>query len=289
MRLTPILLATALVGCTGNATAGESAGPGGEAEQAPREPAAPQAVTLEMAVLPEIATGGVLFIGFKPGDIEGTWAREGVRPAHFMVVKGVAFSETAKTEAGLYPDLTYFAMVDLNGDDLPTEGELASGPTPVVAGGAGTTFRLQSPWGTAPSEGAASAPPDSVETVQRTLVVDTEIKPPFLKKGRVLVVGLPASADGPFVGPLSREPALVWASDELELTWPVELTATLPITGDMMVLLDLDGGLLPSVGDLASAPATNFAPPAEGAKLAVKLVGPLTELGEGGDSGDGQD
>ena len=133
----------------------------------------------------------------------------------------------------------------------------------------------------------ALAEASSIELVDRTVRVDTEIRPPFLKQGRILVVGMPSSEGGRYVGPLNRVTNLVWSSQSVELEWPVEVTAKIPASNsDLLVMLDLDGGLQPSVGDLSSKPLIGFVAPGEDEIIDVVLEGPLTEDGEGGSSAD---
>ena len=235
-----------------------------------------------------------MFIGFEAKDIRGDWSREGVRPMHHKVTDPLSIAAKIPVDVELHGDLTYFALLDTDGDQLPTIGELVSGPVVVSKDTTATPppFIIEKPWGTSGGGGQApNQPGDGPAATDagaelRSLKVDTKIRPPFLKEGRVIVVGLPASGTGAYVGPLQREPNFVWASDSVELDWPVEVKAQVPLEGDVVVLLDLDGGLRPSVGDLASDPLINFEGVTKGETLSVTLTGPLTEEGEGGDSGD---
>lgn len=252
-------------------------------------------LTLEIPNVPANKIASVVFIGFESKDIDGDWAREGIRPMHHTVMDPAKVTATMTLDVSLHGDLTYFAIVDLDADQVPTPGDLTSGPVVVSkdVGEAPASFVVERVWGQpgAVGAGAGGEPPGdpstpAVETVTRTVRLDTEIRPPFLKEGRVLVVGLPPSGQEAYVGPLQRETTFVWATESIELAWPVEIQAQLPSSGDVLFLLDLDGGLQPSVGDLASDPTMDFEPLPEGETMDVTLVGPLTEDGEGGDSGD---
>ena len=246
-------------------------------------------------MLPKEKRAPVVFLGFETKDIEGRWAREGVRPMHHHVTEALLLAKSMSLDVSLHGGLTYFAVLDTDEDQLPSVGELTSAPVAVsedTSEPAGT-FVVESGWGSVTTAPLPQAPDDApladsdVELVVRTLRVDTQIRPPFLKQGRILVVGMPSSAGAQYVGPLNRATTSVWASENVELEWPVQVTAEVPANGgDLLVLLDLDGGLQPSVGDLASKPLIGFVVPAEGETMDVMLQGPLIEDGEGGDSGD---
>lgn len=257
----------------------------------PLEPAAVRGLTLEVSNPPSGKSSSVVLIGFESKDIKGDWAVGGIRPMHHTVTDPLPITASMKLDVSLHGDLTYFALVDLDANEVPSAGDLTSGPVVLSkdVAEAPAVFVVERLWGIPsandPGPGAAEGepggpPPPTIETITRTIHLDTEVRPPFLKEGRVLVVGLPPSGGAAYVGPLKRQTTFVWATESIELVWPLEIEAQLPSLGDVVVLLDLDGALEPSVGDLASEPLLDFEPGPEDLAIDITLVGPLTEGGE---------
>ncbi len=258
-------------------------GPGLDVEGAPGPDTTARTVEVTLSRLPSQTTGAVAFIGFEPSHVEGPWARLGQAPSHHAVSDPIELSTHFELKVELVGGLTYLAILDLDDDGRPGIGEMTSAPLKVEADGGPISVLIDQPYvppkgqgGTSvaavQAPGLPSAPGDP-----RELIVDTTIKPPFLKKGRILVVGLPAAGDKPFRGPLSVEPEFFWASDTVRLDWPVRVQGQVPAKGDVLVVLDLDGGGAPSLGDLTTEPLLNFRPSAAGEPLRVTLTGPLTD------------
>jgi hypothetical protein len=301
MRSILLLLSLALAACSANAPTpgdgpgGPGDGPGGpggpnDGPAPPAEPAVSRTVTLQVVPPPSVEKSGVVFLGMLQENVSGDWSKEGAAPSHHLATEALPMGATTTVDVALHGDLAYFAIIDLDGNTLPTPGEPVGGPVIIDKdpGVPAPPFVIDRVWGVPGGSDAPPAEPAAppVEGLKRTVRVDTKIKPPFLKQGRILVIGTPGSDDGAYQSPLSARPNFRWASEPVALNWPVELQAEVPESGDVIVLLDLDGGLQASVGDLASKPLLGFLPPDEGAVLEVVLSGPLTEDGEGGDSGD---
>lgn len=284
MRTTPLLLAILLTACTGS-----SQDPSGQqpvsGAAAPTTPAIARSVTLTVPNPPAADEVTVAFLGFDEKQMAGSWARKGEAPVHHARVNAAKPDTTMTVEAELHTGLTYMVLLDLDGYGVPDDGEITSLPVRVESDAPEVgPFVVDKPFGKAvagsPSNepAAVEKPSENVPAVTRTLVVDTKIKPPFLKRGRILVVA--NEGDGPLIG---STPTFVWMSPKVELDWPVTLEAQVPEEGTVHVLLDLDGGAEASTGDLAASPIVSFTPPAEGEKLEVTLEGPLTDPGEGGE------
>lgn len=280
MRSTPLLLALLLSAC--------SDGPKGPAASGPATPTTPaiaRSVTLTVPNPPAVEEVTVAFLGFAPQQMSGAWARKGEAPSHHARVNAVKPAPSMTVEVELHTGLTYMVLLDQDGYGVPDDGELTSLPLELEtdANEVGP-FVVDKPFGTAvggrPSDepAVAKAPVESAPAVTRSLVVDTKIKPPFLRRGRILVVA--SEGDGPLIG---STPSFVWMSPKVELDWPVKLEAQVPEGGTVHVLLDLDGGAEASTGDLAAKPIRSFSPPPEGEPLEILLEGPLTDPGEGGE------
>lgn len=315
MRWTSLFFALPLVACTGGGDASsspeaalgvgapaDSANTGGDLPLAAplAEPAAVRPVTLTIPSLPAKPTSPIVFIGFEPEAVTGNWAQEGVSPNHHTVTAPVELAGTVEIDVPLLGELTYFALLDLDGDGVPSDGEGVSGPVLVGkdTSAAPGPFVIELTWG-APGSGLGVPPGDAEvapegapvadptpervtgDPVKRRLRLDTEQERPVLDAARVLVVGMPASDGDAYVGPLIRDASFVWASDSLKPTWPLELDVQVPPGGDVQILLDIDGDLLPSVGDLASSPLVNFEPVPEGSDMDVTLVGTLGRESKG--------
>lgn len=247
-------------------------------------------ITVKLEPLPRQPTGAVAFIGFEASQMEGTWSRLGVAPSHHAVSDPIELTASFEIEIELVGSLTYLAILDLDDDGRPGPGEITSVPTALPEGDGRVSFVLDRPYippeqiaGTTRAIAQAPGLPSNEGAEERELIVDTTIRPPFLKEGRILVVGLPASGDTPFQGPLEVEPTFFWASDTVRLDWPVRVKARFPADGDVLVVLDLDGAGAPSLGDLVTEPMLGFEAPAAGEPVQVTLTGPLTDSGEGGD------
>ncbi len=100
--------------------------------------------------------------------------------------------------------------------------------------------------------------------VVRQLVLDSRPRVPFLREGRVMVVGYPRQEVERGMPAAGAQPTFFWRSEELRLTWPLRIEAPLPSGRTLFLVLDLDDDGMPSPGDLCSVPAYDFEPPAEG-------------------------
>lgn len=247
-------------------------------------------IAIKLSPVPRQTTGAIAFIGFRPEQMEGEWSRLGEAPSHHAVSDPIELSAAFEVKVELIGGMTYLAILDLDDDGRPGPGELTSEPVALDTSRKTAHFVLDKPYippeqisGTTSVAVNAPGLPSNESGQDRALIVDTTIKPPFLKEGRILVVGLPASGDVPFRGPLQVEPNFFWASDTLRLDWPVTVQARLPDSGDVLVVLDLDGAGTPSLGDLVTEPMLGFEPPEGEQPLRVLLTGPLTDEGEGGD------
>ena len=204
-------------------------------------------------------------------------------------------------------NLTIFAVYDTDGDGAPTDGDLMSkliedwkprsdGVRTIELSDTFSIARLTMRGGPGEDDpdGEGDGPTtDGGET--RRLVVTTEVRLPFIRTGKIMVVGLPPSDPEEFGYPPEAKPSFLWKSDSVKLNWPVTLEALVPDGLDVLVALDLDGSGYPDVGDLTTAPLFKYARPAEGQEVRVRLeeVIPVPELDDGGDGkedeGDGKD
>ena len=305
MRLPSLLLLLAALatlpplGCRGGAPDRDrKQAPGGAPGDGPGQPVqgatgpttTERTVAVTLSPVPRQPRGAVAFIGFRAAQMDGEWSRLGEAPSHHAVSDPIDLAGSFEITVELVDGMTYLAILDLDDDGRPGPGELTSLPVALPSDGP-VPFRLDRPY--IPPErvsGAAAPVPvgpglaSAADAARRSLVVDTQIKPPFLKRGRILVVGLPASEDRPFRGPLELEPTFFWASDVQDLDWPVTIDARFPDPGhDVLVVLDLDGAGDPSLGDLVAEPMLGFELPDDGAPVRVLLTGPLTDDPAGDD------
>lgn len=295
LRLLLLILLLAAAGCRGSgqperdrkqAPGGmPGAGPGLQVAGAAGPATTARTIAVALHPVPKQAQGAIAFIGFQSDQMDGEWSRLGVPPSHHAVSDPMPLSASFDLTIELVDGLTYLAILDLDDDGRPGAGELTSLPVPLPEGSEPVPFRIDRPYippdrvsGTVAAAPVAPGLPSPDEATGRTLRVDTTIKPPFLKEGRILVVGLPASGDRPFRGPLEVEPDFFWVSEPLQLDWPVSVQARFPEDGhDLLVVLDLDGAGAPSLGDLVTEPMLGFELPSGDAPIEVLLTGPLTD------------
>jgi hypothetical protein len=118
--------------------------------------------------------------------------------------------------------------------------------------------------------------PDSEESAARGTLrlveIDSRPRVPFLRNGVLMIVGY-APGDVAGANPADGAvPKFFWASEDLQLTWPLQLEVPLPTGGmTMFVVLDLDSDRRPSPGDLSSERFVGFEPGAPGDRLLVLL------------------
>ena len=283
-RLTIALALLTLSGCrppTTNPTPRAAPGTDAPGEALPTHTSS-FAVTLSIDPVPA-PRGAVAFMGFRPSQMDKEWSKLGERPAHHALSDPLDLAPTLTLDLELVDGLTYLAILDLDDDGRPGEGELRSAPVAVRAG-TPASFALSLPY-VPPEDVVATVDPDPGPGLRTTntgetlpLVVQAKIRPPFLKTGRVLVVGMPPADGGTTASPLTEKPTFFWASPPLDLNWPVAVSAQFPTTpADVLVVLDLDGAGVPSVGDLVSAALPRFRATKGGETVTVTLTGPLVE------------
>jgi hypothetical protein len=188
-----------------------------------------------------------------------------------------------ETELKLPRGMSVRLVLDADGDRKPSVGDPASAPDDDVAAApadAAVTFTLDQIFsaedyqpsgagGDADPGGGGADAPGAVGGEPRTLKISTEVRLPFIRTGRFMVVGL-APAD-PFVWPPATQPTFLWVSDPTRLDWPVTLEAKVPDGLDLFVALDLDGSGFPDTGDLASKPAASYVRGAADAPVPIEL------------------
>ena len=175
-------------------------------------------------------------------------------------------------------------LLDADGDGMPSAGDLATPLDDAFARAPATApieFVLDEEFSTADfaprafedalqDEAAVEGGAASAEGGEpRTLKLSTEVRLPFIRTGRFMVVGLPPAES--FEWPPAVRPAFLWVSQPTKLNWPVELEAQVPDGLDLIVVLDLDGSGYPDTGDLSSKPAAKYARGAADAPIAVEL------------------
>ncbi len=245
-----------------------------------REAGPELAVRISLEVTPESGTGQFVFVGVPPGDIEEGWIRTGQRPAFFWVSPLVSLAPPIRLRAPLPIGLHYFAVLNLDGDDLPGPEDRVSSPVALEAElgrgqelgfAVGPRLRDILPHTTA-EEGDEDEPlPGDEGGELRTLVIANEVRLPFIRTGRFLVVGLPPSPEDEFGYPPDAAPSFLWTSEATRLKWPVTLEGKVPDAVDLLVVLDLDASGAPDVGDLTTKPIFAFRRPPAGESVTVTL------------------
>lgn len=225
----------------------------------------------------------VLVIGRKPASAGADtdapdyfWRSEDVTPKAWPHAMDVPLPEGMAARV----------MVDADGDRMPSVGDpttplddaFASAPkgTPVE-------FVLDEVFSTSDVPARGFEEPDADEGdggpqdgptaaggEPRTLTLSTEVRLPFIRTGRFMVVGL-APAE-PFAWPPRAKTEFLWVSQPTKLNWPVTLEAQVPDGLDLLVVLDLDGSGFPDTGDLSSKPVAKYKRPAKGAEVAIELA-----------------
>ena len=207
-------------------------------------------------------------------------------------------------EAPVPKGLYLYAMLDRDGDGMPSPGDLSvpqsepikvrrSGPieatlstpfSPAARPGQAPQGTPQTPPGDDDDDDAAPTRPVTKSGIQRgdaatdvrSLTLATDVRLPFIRTGRFIVLGL-ADGTGEFGwGELANAP-FIWASAPQRLNWPVVVEAPLPEGLDLMIVLDLDGSGVADSGDLTSTPKRGLKRPASGGMtFDLKEIVPVT-------------
>ena len=237
-------------------------------------------VRIVLAKNPGVDRGQFVFVGVPEDGLEESWLRSGRRPSFFWVSPLVSFEPPIELMAPLPKGLFYFAVLNLDGDDLPGPDDLVSPAVhydPASPDGAGLDFQITArlgdvlPGDSGEEDGEADPPPGDEGGEVRTLIVGNNVRLPFIRTGRFMVVGLPPSPEDEFGYPPDSTPSFLWVSEGTRLKWPVTLQAKLPDAVDLLVVLDLDASGAPDVGDLTTEPLFRFRRPPAGDYTTVTL------------------
>ena len=282
----PLIVLALLMGCGPDAPANgvASAAPPGEAVASPSappdEPATPGPPTLvRLRVTAEDAPteGAISLAGVRPGQLAGDWIEAGSRPAFWWSQPSGPLTASMEISAPLAAGLHYFAVLSVDGNDLPDRGDFVGGPVPHTTAGEPLVLAVDRRFGfklaARPAE-AAATPPPAVPTTQSVVLTLDGVEPPA---GRVavLVLGHVAPKDRPDAE--EAPPSYIFRSGPLALTFPATLELPLPTGLEVRLVLDVDGDGRPSAADLASSPHPAFAPPSGGGPAAFTIVGPFAE------------
>ena len=235
-------------------------------------------VRIMLASRRDLDRGQFVFVGAPADGLEEGWLRSGRRPSFFWVSPVVSLEPPIELMAPLPTGLHYFAVLNLDGDDLPGPDDLVSPAVVYEAASADAlefhvTARLGDvlPDDTGEDDGEDDPLPGDEGGELRTLVVGNNVRLPFIRTGRFMVVGLPPSPEDEFGFPPDSTPSFLWASEATRLKWPVTLEAKLPDAVDLLVVLDLDASGAPDVGDLTTEPLYRFRRPPVGDSVTVTL------------------
>lgn len=262
----------------------------------------------------------LMIVGFAAGGLNDGLPVPGTRPAYFWNKPHAATDWPLELPAVPLPTgLDLIVVLDTDGDGMPSPRDLAAAPLAgfeppavdqvvevvldrqfapeEVAGGGdgddddgGDGEEGFGPDGELPDPGEGAA-----RGAMRPINVDSQPRVPFLRNGVLMIVGY-APEDVDRGNPRERAvPKFFWSSDDLQLTWPLQLEVPLPTGGlTMFIVLDLDSDRRPSPGDLSSEPFVNFEPGDPGVDVEVVLqkafglAGPMDVPGTE-DEGDGED
>ena len=234
-------------------------------------------ITLSPGERPD--TGQFVFVGVPADGIEEGWLKAGRRPSFFWVSPLMSLEGTVTLVAPLPAGLHYFAVLNLDGDDLPGPDDRVSGPVFQYPEGEGAELHFTVgarlgdvlPADTDEDEGEDEPRAGDEGGEVRTLIIGNDVRLPFIRTGRFAVVGLPPSPEDEFGFPPDATPSFLWISEATRLKWPVELQAKLPDAVDLLVVLDLDASGEPDVGDLTTEPMFAFRRPPAGEAVTVTL------------------
>ncbi len=245
-----------------------------------QDPGPEMRVRVTLAKKPDLTKGQFVFVGAPADGLEEGWVKSGRRPSFFWVSPVVSLDPPIELMAPLPKGLTYFAVLNLDGDDLPGPDDFVSPAVPYeadLAAGAALEFQITArladvlPDDTGEDDGEDDEKPTDEGGEIRTLNIGNDVRLPFIRTGRFMVVGLPPSPEDEFGFPPDSTPSFLWSSEATRLKWPVVLEAKLPDAVDLLVVLDLDASGAPDVGDLTTEPLYRFRRPPEGEEVTVTL------------------
>ncbi len=241
----------------------------------------------------------LMIVGFVEGGLKDGLPVSGTRPAYFWNKPHASKEWPLELAAVPLPTgLDLIVVLDTDGDGMPSPKDLAAEPLlgfeppPVdqvveilldrsfapeeVAGGDGGDGGDGDGDDDDGGEGGDGEMPDPGESAARgslrPINLDSQPRVPFLRNGVVMIVGYEAGdvdRGNPREGAV---PKFFWASENLQLTWPLQMEVPLPSGGlTLFVVLDLDSDRRPSPGDLSSDPFPGFEPGDPGKDLEVVL------------------
>jgi hypothetical protein len=243
----------------------------------------------------------LMIIGFEKGGLSDGLPVAGTQPAYFWNQRHDASDWPLVFEDVPLPSgLDLMIVLDADGDGMPSPADLAAAPLDAFdPPPAGRPLEIlldrrfapqERPEGPDGREGDEDDDedddeglgeddgwlPDSEESAARGTLrlveIDSRPRVPFLRNGVLMIVGY-APGDVAGANPADGAvPKFFWASEDLQLTWPLQLEVPLPTGGmTMFVVLDLDSDRRPSPGDLSSERFVGFEPGAPGDRLLVLL------------------
>ncbi|MEE2830699.1 MAG: hypothetical protein VX498_16045 [Myxococcota bacterium] len=231
----------------------------------------------------------VMVVGFPENTLSSGFPTRGGMHRFFWQSPEAVRSWPARFDLELPRDLAYLVVLDRDGDGRPSPGDWASSTLGigtktelevVIAGLFGPDTSEDEEEEDEDDEGDDDSAEDDEpspeglvgpvtelgveQSVQRRLVIDTNPRVPFLRRGNIMVVGFPDSEIERGMPEPDARPSFFWRSEQLSLTWPLRMQARLPRDQTIFVILDLDDNRLPSPGDLSSAARPDYAPPRSG-------------------------
>ena len=90
-----------------------------QAKSTLQDPGPEMKIRVTMAMDPGVSQGQLVFLGVPKEGLEEGWVATGRRPSFFWVSPVVSFEPPIELMAPLPRGLQYFAVVNLDGDDLP--------------------------------------------------------------------------------------------------------------------------------------------------------------------------
>lgn len=286
----PLFLASLLLGCGPDApgpqapssapsaaTWGEAAARPPAAPPEPATPGAPSPVRLTLTVDDPPAVGAVTVAGVRAAQLAGDWIEAGSQPAFWWSRPAGPIEPSMTLDVPLADGLHYFAVISVDGDDLPDRGDFIGGPVPHLAAGAALDIAIDRRFGfhiAAPPAADAAPPPPSAPTSQAVELSLDGVKAPtgpvsVLVLGHVPPRDRPESEEAP--------PSYVFRSERRALSFPATLELPLPAGLEVRIVLDVDGDGRAGAADLASEPQPAFSPPTGGGAAPFVIVGPFTE------------
>lgn len=200
----------------------------------------PVAVTFGAEGMP--ALGSVSIAGVPKAQLAGDWIEARARPSFWWSRGDVSTAAPLEVDLPLPAGLHYFAVLSVDGDDLPDPGDFIGGPSVHRLAGQPLALTVDRGFGQAVTK---------TPTGDWSLTLTSDVDLGLMKVGRILVAGWEPGKDA-LPGPESSAPSFLWSSEKLPLEWPLKLSSSMPDGLDVLVALDLDDSGEIDAGDLST-------------------------------------